>query len=454
MVSTWWRRVLGIYAHPNVLRMSLLGFSGGLPMFLTANTLTYWLTKIGVTYTKIGLFALVATPYSFRFMWAPVVDRVPIPWLTERLGRRRSWALLSQFFLLLSILALGSCDPSQHIELVGIFALCVAISSATQDIVLDAYRTEILSKDQYGAGASVYVFGYRLGLMVAGSGAIYCSTFLGWNTTYYIMALCVLVGPLMILLSPEPEIVVGHVHTDDTVPHQAQGKLTGGLSAITAAFATVYDLVHRVMTDFSKRPRWVAILMFIMLYKLSDNLIGCMSNPFYISLGFSDAEIAYAVNYGLWASILGSLPAGLFVSRFGLYTTLLLCGVLESASNLVFVILSYVGPDLAMFHATVVIEGITSALAVTAFVAYLSSMCSISYTATHYALMTSLSAFGRTFFAAASGWTVDQFGWVIFFMVTALAGIPSVVLLLVLRRSFSTMDTNDSQAIRSTETKA
>ena len=312
-----WRKIYQKFSDKRIVLQLFLGFSGGLPFFLTGPTLNHWLKKSDISLTTISLIGIVTAPYFLRFLWAPLVDRFKIPFLTARLGQRRSWALLCQCSLVVSIIALSFCHPAENIYLTAVCAFFVALSSATQDIVLDAYRVEALHSSEYGIGASNYVFGYRIGIMIAGSGAIFASTFLDWNLTYRLLALLMLVGMITVLMSPEPQRerrVQSELNNLDAKP---QEKSILGWYAHT---------ITRIFSDFSHTPKWIAILSFIMLYKVSDNLIGGMFNPFLLEMGFLDTTIAFAQNMGLWTSVFGATLAGILISRFGLFNIIVLCG--------------------------------------------------------------------------------------------------------------------------------
>ncbi len=415
-----WRKIYQKFSDKRIVLQLFLGFSGGLPFFLTGPTLNHWLKKSDISLTTISLIGIITAPYFLRFLWAPLVDRFKIPFLTARLGQRRSWALLCQCSLVISITALSFCHPAENIYLTAACAFFVALSSATQDTVLDAYRVEVLHSSEYAIGGSNYVFGHRMGIMIAGSGAIFASTFLDWNMTYRLLALFMVVGMIAILKSPEPQRerrVKSELNNLDGKP---QEKSVLGWYAHTIA---------RIFSDFSHTPKWIAILSFIMLYKVSDNLIGGMFNPFLLDIGFLDTSIAFAQNIGLWTSVFGATLAGILISRFGLFNIMVLCGALEALSNLVFIMLAKSGAYDPLLYAATITENVTSGMAVAAFVAFLSSVCSVSYTATHYSMMTSLSSFGRVVISLPAGWIAENLGWVKFFIISATAGIPAVILL-------------------------
>jgi MFS transporter, PAT family, beta-lactamase induction signal transducer AmpG len=431
-----------MYGDRRVLAILFLGFSSGLPLALTFGTLSVWLSELGVSKTTIGLFALVGAPYTFKFLWAPLVDRMPIPLLTRRLGRRRGRAITTQLALLGSIFALGATDPLQAPGLTAALALLVAFCSASQDIVIDAYRVEALEERQYGAGAAMIVLGYRIGMLVSGAGALYLASYAGWQYAYAVMALLMSVGIVTILLSPEPQRRASPEWTEREAGVaaylQARPHLRGRRGR---ALAWGYSAVVSPFAEFMSRRGWWLILLFILLYKLGDALAGVMSNPFFLELGFSKIEIANVSKvFGLGATLAGGIIGGMLVARIGIVRSLLVCGALQMLSNLMFVALAYVGRDLTMLTLTIGIENLAGGMGTAAFVAYLSSLCNVAYTATQYALLSSFMAFGRTLLASSGGWFADHLDWVGFFLLTTLAAVPGLLLLVWMTRRFAPLE--------------
>ncbi|MBF0422659.1 MAG: AmpG family muropeptide MFS transporter [Magnetococcales bacterium] len=429
---------LHIYGHPRIVAVLALGFSSGLPLALTFGTLSLWLAESGVSKTSIGLFTLSGIPYTFKFLWAPLVDRMPLPWLTLTLGRRRGWAILTQFFLMLSIAAMGFTHPAELPLWTAVFALITAFWSATQDIVIDAYRVEILDEDQYGAGAAVVVLGYRLGMLTSGALALYLATWVGWMATYLIMASLMLVGMITILLTPEPKIVASGASIK--LEKRMRAKISGIHGLGEGGRKLVLWLSGAVVgpfAEFLSRKGWFQVLLFILLYKLGDALTGVMGNPFYSELGFTRIEIAEISKVvGLTATIVGAFFGGWVVKRLGIMKALFLCGILQLLSNLTFVILARAGHDMKIFAATVLIEHLAGGMGTAAFVAYLSSLCDIAYTATQYALLSSFMAFGRTVLSSAGGWMADHMTWEWYFFSTSLSGLPALLLLVWMMKRF------------------
>jgi MFS transporter, PAT family, beta-lactamase induction signal transducer AmpG len=411
-----WLDALSVYRDRRVLAILALGFSSGLPLLLTFSTLSTWLATEGVSRTAIGLFAAVGTPYSLKFLWSPLVDGLRLP-LFGRLGQRRGWAIAVQLLLMGAVLILGSLTPKAEPALTAIVALAVAFLSASQDIVIDAYRVEILRPEQQGAGATMIQVGYRLGMLVAGAGALYIADRFGWHVAYFVMALLVAVGIATILANPEP---AGRIEKAGALARKP-GRIGEWLREhVIAPFA-----------DFLTRPAWLAILLFILLYKLGDAVAGVMANPLYIDLGFTLSEIASVSKiFGFFATLLGAFLGGLMVTRFGLFASLLVCGIAQSATILMYALQAIAGHDIAMLALTVASENITGAMGSAALVAYLSGLCSVGYTATQYALLSSLATVGRAVLSSSSGWLADQMDWVSFFLASTMLGVPGLLVLL------------------------
>ncbi len=408
-------RSLPLYLQPRLLFIFVMGFASGLPLALSSATLFFWLAEAGVALAAIGLFALVGSPYNFKFIWAPFIDRVPLPLLTRILGRRRSWMLLIQVGLMLSIMALGFSRPESTPLLAAICALAVAFFSASQDIVIDAYRIEILDADEQGAGAAMTQAGYRLGAIAAGAGALFLAEQIDWSLVYLFMAMLVLVGMAAALFAPDPE---------RRNPELAAERDQGGLHA----------MVIKPFAEFFQRngtPTACIILAFILLYKFGDAYAGVMAYPFYYEMGFSKSEVATVSKiFGVIATLLGIFVGGLLVKRFGIMPSLLGCGILQMLSNLMYAAQSLAGHDVQFLYFTIGFENLSGGMGSSAFVAYLSVLCNTAYTGTQFALFTSFMAFGRTLLSASSGWVVEMIGWFDFFLISTVVALPGLLLLL------------------------
>jgi PAT family beta-lactamase induction signal transducer AmpG len=419
---TGWRRSLQVYTDRRVLLVLLLGFSSGLPLLLTFSTLSAWLATAGVRRAAIGAFALVGTPYAFKFVWSPLIDRLPPP---LPLGRRRGWGISIQIALIAAIITLGACDPKRHLALMGAIALVVAFLSASQDIVIDAWRVEILPLDLQGPGAGMIQTGYRIAMLISGAGTLVIAARAGWFAAYATMAALLAVGILVFLFGPEPHATRETAVSFPGAANDRSPALRQWLStAVIGPFA-----------DFMRRPLWPVILLFILGYKLGEAMAGIMATPLYISLGFSLDEIAAMSKLvGFFATVTGALAGGLVAARFGILRSLMLCGLLQSAGNLFYVLQVVGGHKLGYLALCVIAENFTGAMAGTALVGYLSSLCSPAFTATQYALLSSVAVVGRTLVASSSGVLAENLGWVPFFLLTTLVTMPALGLLVWIER--------------------
>lgn len=422
----WWEAA-AVYLRPRLLAVLLLGFSSGLPAALIGSTLGIWLTEEGVARGTIGLFALVGVPYALKFLWAPFVDQLPLPWLGRRLGRRRAWGLLSQLALAGALLALGACQPALHPGAVALCALLVGFCSATQDIVIDAWRVETLPPRQQGAGAAAVVFGYRLGMLASGAGALVLAAACGWFATYAAMAALCGVGMLTLLVVSEPG------RGDAAAPGPPPGRgADPAMERRDRAAAWLRRVVAAPFLDLVSRPAWLPILGFVVLYKLGDALVAVMSGPFFVELGFDKVEIAQVVKvFGLGATIAGGFVGGVLVYRWGVLRSLLWCGVLQLGSILPFALLAAAGPQRWLLALTIGGESLAAGMATAAFVAFLSGQCRAAYTATQYALLSSLAMLARTVLSSSAGWVADTLGWTGFFLFAAASVVPGLLLLLL-----------------------
>ena len=420
-----WLTALAVYREPRLIAVLLMGFSSGLPLALTGATLYFWLAELGVSLTTIGFFSLVGISYNFKFLWSPLIDRLPIPLLTARIGRRRSWALAIQMPLALAILALGLTEPRANPGITALLAVIVAFLSASQDIVIDAYRIELLPPEEQAAGAAATQWGYRFGMLAAGAGALYAAMFAGWAFAYGLMAALMLVGMVTVSLTREP----GGVRPLEPLPGASAGeRLRAWLGR--AVLAPFLDLHRRSGTALL-----VVILLFIVLYKSGEALAGTMATPLYVSLGFAKFEVANIGKiYGLAATLAGLALGGVVVTRIGVFRGLLICGVLQMLSNLMYAVQTWAGHDLLALSLTIGIENLTNGMGSAAFVTYLSGLCSVAFTATQYALLSSLAAAGRTILSAWGGKLAALLGWAPFFIVSTVLCVPGVLFLLWIMR--------------------
>jgi PAT family beta-lactamase induction signal transducer AmpG len=431
-----WREALLVYRNPCVLAMLFLGFSAGLPFLLIFSTLSVWLREADISRTEIGFFSWIGIMYSIKVVWAPVVDRTPLPVLTAMLGRRRSWMLLAQAGIAGGLLAIAASDPAADVERVALCALFVAFCAATQDISVDAYRIEAVAKELQGAMAATYQLGYRLALLAAGAGALYVADFVSWPMAYAAMAGCMLVGMVTVLVIREPEVEV-RPETRDREAHLAR-RLESRAHAsprLERAIEWFSSAVVSPFADFFARNGRiaVAILALIALYRISDITMGIMANPLYVDLGFTKSEIATASKtVGIPLTILGAFMGGFLVARYGLFKPLLLGALLTVVTNLAFAYLSVSEPAFELLMMTVSADNLAGGFAGSVFIAYLSSLTNTAYTATQYALFSSLFTLAGKFLGGFSGIIVDATSYHVFFIYAAALGLPAILLVLFL----------------------
>jgi len=431
-----WLEALQVYRHPRVLAMLFLGFSAGLPFLLIFSTLSVWLREADISRTEIGFFSWIGIMFSIKVVWAPVVDRTPLPFLTGRLGRRRSWMLLAQTGIAAGLLAIGLSDPATDVARVAVCALFVAFCAATQDISIDAYRIEAVAKELQGAMAATYQLGYRLALLAAGAGALYVADFVSWPAAYAAMAGCMLVGMLTVLVIREPSVEV-RLETRERETRLAERleSSAGASPRLHQAIQWFSSAVVSPFVDFFARNGRlaVAILALIALYRISDITMGIMANPLYVDLGFTKSEIATASKtVGIPLTIIGAFLGGFLVARFGLFKPLLLGALLTVVTNLAFAYLSVSEAEFALLMMTVSADNLAGGFAGSVFIAYLSSLTNTAYTATQYALFSSLFTLAGKFLGGFSGIIVDATSYQAFFIYAAALGLPAILLVLFL----------------------
>lgn len=424
-----------VYTRPRVVAMIFLGFSAGLPFLLVFSTLSAWLRDVGVELTTIGFFSWIGITYSIKVFWAPVVDRLPIPFLNNWLGKRRAWMLLAQLMIATGLLLMSQIDPLSQLKLIAMAALVVAFGSATQDICIDAYRIEALDARFQGAMAAAYVFGYRVALLVAGAGAFYIAESFGWMIAYLSMAVLMLVGIVTTSIISEPE----HISNQQTKILEANLESSIGLDRKASVFSRIaawfVDAVVSPFVDFFKRNGTMALVILLLIgtYKLSDITMGVMANPFYLDLGFSKKEIADVTKiFGFFMTIFGAALGGIFVTRFGLYKPLLTGCVCIILTNLLFVFLAVSEANLVTLAMVISADNLSGGFATSAFIAYLSSLTNRAYTATQYALFSSLMTLPAKFIGGFSGMVVDANGYAWFFLYAGLLGMPALLLIIFL----------------------
>jgi len=380
----------------------VMGFSSGLPLLLTMGVLQAWMKEKNVDLTWIGMIALVQLPYTWKFIWAPVLDRFTPPFL----GRRRGWLLIAQLLLVASIAALGYSDPVENAVMMVVAAIFVAFFSASQDIVIDAYRREDLADEELGLGSSMYIYGYRVGMLLAGGGGLILADHMPFSQVYLIMAACMLPGILATLMTPEPAIAVGTPRT-------------------------MKEAVVDPLVEYFSRTNAIWILIFILLYKVGDTMASAMTTPFYLDIGFSKTDIGAVVKvFGTGATLAGAFLGGIILLKLGINRSLWIFGVLQSLSTACFAILARIGYSIPALSGVIAFENLSSGMGTAAFVAFMASITNKKFTATQYALLTSLIGVPRAAASAVTGFMVKAVGWESFFIFCALVAIPGMLLLL------------------------
>jgi len=426
--ATSWRDSLAVYLQPRVLIVLFLGFSSGLPLALSGSTLLVWMAEAGVDLGTIGLFALVGTPYTLKFLWAPLVDALHVPFFTRAFGRRRGWLVFSQLLLIGAILLLALTDPARSPLFVALGALLVATMSSTQDIVVDAFRVESLPESEQAAGMAAYVAAYRIGMLISTAGALFIVTGFeaivprgaAWMWGYVVMAALVLIGTVTALAATEP----------------AQSKRAEAATQNEDALMRVFHAALGAFSEFLQRKEAWAALAFVVLFKFTDAFSGNMTVPFVIDIGFTRNDYAVIVKgVGIAATLAGGFAGGFVARRYSLATSLWIGGIVQAISNLSFSWLALVGINEWALTLAITSDNFCNAIGTVIFVAYLSALCQNPlHTATQYALLTALAAVGRTYLSSGAGYLAKATGWPMFFAISVLVAIPSLMLLAWLQK--------------------
>jgi len=478
-----WSNAFNIYLNRRVLAMLFLGFSAGLPLFLIFSTLSLWLREAGVDRSAVTYFSWAALAYSFKFIWAPVIDKLPLPFLHQLLGRRRSWLLVAQLSVILAIVWMAMVNPAHGLGGMVIAVILLGFSSASQDIVIDAYRIEAVKKEFQAAMSAMYIAGYRMGMLVSGAGGLYLASYFGsgeiynysaWKLTYLIMAIVMLVGVITTLLIEEPEInskvevylhdlsdyvrffimfivmVVAFIYGFQLFNFELSNNFINEsirlLLSLMFSLAGIYlliilNVVNREMVyttyidpvvDFFQLYGKAAILLLLLvaLYRISDIVLGVIANVFYHDLGFSKNEIATTTKvFGIIMTLVGGFLGGLMTMRYGVMRILLLGAILSSATNLLFMWLAHAGNDIVLLSGVIAADNLSGGLASAAFIAYLSSLTNISFTAVQYAILSSLMTLFPKLLGGYSGGMVNELGYSNFFLMTTVMGLPVIVLI-------------------------
>ena len=447
-----WREAIRVYRQPRVFSMLFLGFAAGLPFPLVFTTLSTWLRDVGVDRTTIGFFAWIGITYSIKVFWSPVVDRLRLPGLTQHFGQRRSWMLLGQIGIVIGIINMAVLDPNLQITAMALFALLVAFSSATQDVAIDAYRIEAVEPELQGAMAGMYQSGWRIAASwVGGAGALYLAELVSWTVAYLTMAVAMGVGILTVLFVREP----AHMLNRATVMEEQRvidylersAHIPDALRIPTAWF--IGAVICPFIEFFHRNGKWaLLILLFIAIYRISDIVLANMAYPFYIDMGFSKIEIANIGKiYGVIMTIVGATVGGVMVIRYGVMRMLLVGAILVAVTNLLYAQLAIEGKSLTGLALVISADNFSGGLAGSAFIAYLSRLTNTAYTATQYALFSSLMTLAPKFLSGFSGVIVDAQGYIFFFIYASLLGLPAIFLVMYLMRSTNT-EQNDSESVK------
>lgn len=439
-----WLKSCKIYLEKRVAILFFLGFSAGLPILLVFSTLSFWLREAGVSRASIGFFSWIALAYAFKWIWSPFVDRLSIPLLTQWLGRRRSWLLISQISITSAIIGMAVSDPQQNLTFFVVCALIVAYSSATQDIVIDAFRIESAPEKFQAAMAAAYMTGYRLAMIMAGAGslaiaALYSDTdayqLSAWSTSYFVMAACMTVGIITTFVAKEPQYESKH-------EQQLQASLSPNMnkktkSAIERFMTWLKIAIILPFSDFFQRYGKHALLILLLIgtYRISDIVMGIMANPFYVDMGYTKGEVAAISKvFGVIMTLVGAGLGGILLTRYSTYSILFLGGLLVVITNFIFAILAFVGKDLTLLTLIISMDNISAGIATTAFITYISKLTNIEFSATQYALFSSMMLLFPKFIAGFSGVYVDSFGYINFFIGSALIGVPVLALIVLLKK--------------------
>lgn len=400
-------------SYKNLIIIFFLGISSGLPLALILSTLKASLLEKGFDLKTIGFFSLVSLPYTLKFCFAPIIDSCAIPFLTRVLGQRKSWIVLTQIILAIFIFALGASGLSNNLTAIATFALLTAFASASQDIVIDGYRIELIEKENQGLAASFYVYGYRIGMLISGAGALALAEIMSWEAVYFIMAGCALSTVAITIFAEE---------TRKNFQQKSHDFISWFRNSVIDPFV-----------DFTHHNRWYVILAFIIFFKFGDVFAGNLTLPFLLDIGFSKIEIASIVKtFGLFATLFGVFIGGVFVKKIGIIRSLWIAGIMQMMSNLTFSYLSQIGYNPTMLYPVIFIENLSGGIGDAVFVAYLSSLCSVAFSATQYALLVSFATLSRSLLTSSAGIFAEALGWGQFFIFSTLLATPGLLFLFLL----------------------
>lgn len=413
---------LKIYAQRQILICGSLAFSSGFSVLFIMSTVPIWLRDYGITKTVIGWFSLAYLPYVFKILWAPLMDIFKVPILGKWLGHLRGWAILMQSALMVCVLLLAFVNPTEHLWLAAFLVSCIAFFAASRDTATDAYRIEVLKPEQVGPGSAMYLFGYRVGMLLSAAGGLYLSDKISWTLVYITLDIILAIGLITVLAIPEPV-----VQKNNDIKYNSSIKYSH--SKFHVLKRRLFRATVEPFKEFMTRPCWLIILLMIPIYKLGDNFVQNMSNLFFLEIGFTKGEIAATVKgFGLIASIIGSLWGGFIVQRRGDARTMLVYGIIHLLSFGLFALQAYIGDNLLLLFVTIAITQVTSGIITTAFVSFISNLCHFNYRVTQYALFSSLRSLDKCLVFPA-GWLADHLTWAAYFIITPLFGIPALIIL-------------------------
>lgn len=404
----------------------LIGLMSGFTIMITGNTLNFWLAKEEIDIRTIGIFALISTPYAINFIWAPVFDIKNIPILSKAVGHRISWIVVIQIVLSLTVFLLSCVKPSENLLLFGIIAFAISFFSSAQDTVLGALKTEIVDSTKQGQVSGLYVFGYRIGMLISSSGAIYLATYIGWDLVYECFSFIIIIFPIMILL------LVTEAKSISDLPLKT--KIFQDLKH-NNLYNKTKILISKILSPLGSRNQLIIIMLFLILYRLPDNFISVMINPFLLHIGYNELEIATAGKFfGITSTIIGGLLAGHIMKHFTIFKSLICFGILHGFAHILFIAQEVYGKNLYLFFLVTGFESITGGMTMAAYIAYIASLCHGRFRATQYSFLTSMMGLSRSLLPAISGYIVTTIGWKIFFLFTSIATIPSIILLIYLKK--------------------
>jgi len=413
-------------AKKKLLIIWLIGLMSGFTIMITGNTLNFWLAKESIDIRTIGVFALISLPYAINFIWAPIFDIKNIPILTKIIGHRTSWIIVLQLFLSITVFAFSYIKPADNLLLFGLIAIIISFFSSAQDTVLGAFRAELVDSTKQGQVSGLYVFGYRIGMLISSSGAIYIAAHVDWNVVYKLFSLIIILFPIAILLlvAEPPTSAKLSLHTKER-----QDFKRGSL------YFQTRNLISVILGSLGTRNYIILILLFLILYRLPDNFIGTMINPFLLHIGYDEFEIATAGKFfGITATIIGGLIASYIMKYFSIFKSLIFFGILHGAGHMLFIVQEIYGKNIYLLFLITGFESITGGMTMTAYIAYIASLCHGRFKATQYSFLTSMMGFSRSVLPAISGYIVSTIGWKTFYFFASIATIPSIILVLFLKK--------------------